>query len=428
MQKYQSSITTTTGAVVRKVPVSVLTEDGAIAEIFMDRAGTIKAANPLQTDSRGIFFFYAVNGRYSLRTSVDGVTITDDDAVLMNDPEELATAGPIAEAVAAAQLAAKQAQDAVDDSGIPDLVSQAQNAVLDASTALTEARSAAQSADSAKTQASNAQTAAEAAQSSSTAAQNAAESAANRSEAARDIAQSYAQSINPDALRDRTNHTGTQAIASINGLQGELDATRQAIAMAATFTAVPSTFQAWVIVVTQPHLRVMTWNGTRYVRAPWHQPGTLRHVYRDLRAGELEVRTDVTLQAADFPDLAEYLGVTGATFVLDEARGGFLRSLSNGRSGVDVGRVVGSEQGFGMPAVTGSVTFHGGAITGPNASVVQSASGAFSATGALSSYHRADGEAGSTSYLGLSFSTAATIPNAADLRPLNRAYRIAVTY
>ena len=91
MQKYQSIISGTNGSVIRNVPVTVLKEDGSLAEIFLDREGQVPAPNPLATDSRGVFYFYATNGRYSLRTSVDGITITDADAVLLNDPEEITT-------------------------------------------------------------------------------------------------------------------------------------------------------------------------------------------------------------------------------------------------------------------------------------------------------------------------------------------------
>ena len=151
MQKYKSNITTTSGAAVRGVPVLVIDEDGNNAALFLDRAGTVPAPNPLTTGPDGVFYFYAVNGRYSLRTTVDGVTITDDDVVLMMDPEEITVAGPIAEAVAAAQAAATAAEFAVEASGIPDLVAAAQNAVVDSNNAVTQANSAANNAAISKT-------------------------------------------------------------------------------------------------------------------------------------------------------------------------------------------------------------------------------------------------------------------------------------
>lgn len=119
----------------------------------------------------------------------------------------------------------------------------------------------------------------------------------------------------------------------------------QAIAAARQFDSVPQQFESAVILVTQPHPRSMIWSTTeqKYVRAPWHSPGGLKHFLRDVPLGHIEVRSDVVLNTADFPDLAEYLGVTGSTFVLDETRGEFLRALDSGR-GVDAGRTPGSAQ------------------------------------------------------------------------------------
>lgn len=197
MQKYQSIISGTNGSVIRNVPVTVLKEDGSLAEIFLDREGQVPAPNPLATDSRGVFYFYAVNGRYSLRTSVDGIAITDADAVLLNDPEEIATAGPIADAVLRAEAAAQRAEFAVEASGIPDLVSQAQNAVLDANTALQGAQAAAQLADDAKAQAASAKNAAELAQQASDTAKTGAE---NARDAAQASAAAWAYSM-PDLVK-----------------------------------------------------------------------------------------------------------------------------------------------------------------------------------------------------------------------------------
>lgn len=160
MQKYKSNITTTSGAAVRGVPVLVIDEDGNNAALFLDRAGTVPAQNPLTTGPDGVFYFYAANGRYSIRTTVEGVTITDDDVVLMMDPEEITVAGPIAEAVAAAQAAAIAAEFAVEASGIPDLVAAAQNSVVDSNNAVTQANSAANNAAISKTGADSARDAA----------------------------------------------------------------------------------------------------------------------------------------------------------------------------------------------------------------------------------------------------------------------------
>lgn len=195
MQKYKSNITSTTGAAIRNVPVTVLNEAGELASLFLDRAGGIAAPNPLATDSSGNFYFYAVNGRYSLRTTVDGVTITDNDVVLLQDPEEITVAGPIAEAVAAAQAAAQQAQEALDTSGISELVAAAQNAVVDAGQALQEARSASLAAGDAKLAAQQAQGAAEQAKGDALTASGTAGAAAQQADDAAQRAAQAAESI-----------------------------------------------------------------------------------------------------------------------------------------------------------------------------------------------------------------------------------------
>lgn len=384
MQKYQSSITTTTGAAIRNVPVTVLKEDGALAELFMDRAGAVPAANPLVTDSRGVFYFYAVNGRYSLRTSVDGVTITDADSVLMNDPEEIATAGPIAEAVAAAQLAAQQAQSAVEDSGIPELVSQAQNAVIDAHAALQGAQSAAQLADDAKTQSTLAKSAAENAGMGAAAAKAAAESAQASAEGARDAAKAYADSIDPVALNQAidlkvekvpgkglsdNNFTNEEHLKLANIATGATKnrpdaetataaSVAQAIAGATTYETVPTVFVAPLILVVRPHERWMQWSAAigKYVRSVFHQPCQLFFSYDNPPSipGALPVRADSTWQQSQFPDVVARLGLSGGgTFTLIDARGEYLRVLDNGR-GVDVGRQLRSAQGDAGRNLTGT--------------------------------------------------------------------------
>lgn len=111
-------------------------------------------------------------------------------------------------------------------------------------------------------------------------------------------------------------------------------------------STVPVQKVAPVIIVTQPHLRVMVWNGAQYVRAPWHQPCQLFFSYDNPASipGALPVRGDVSYQQANYPDLVARLGLSGSgTFTLAEARGEFIRVLDNGR-GVDGGRLVSSFQ------------------------------------------------------------------------------------
>lgn len=172
-------------------------------------------------------------------------------------------------------------------------------------------------------------------------------------------------------LRDRSSHTGTQEISTIAELQGALDAkasalsVSQAISMAETFTAVPTTFQSWVIFVTQPHFRTFVWNGTKYIRAPWHRPGIIFH--SDAPAANIphgiQMRSDVTYNVADYPDLAEVYGFTGSTFVLKDARARVIRGADLGK-GVDTALVNGYLQEDAIRNITGEMYLRDGAGRG----------------------------------------------------------------
>ncbi|CAN7259715.1 hypothetical protein LJR084_001214 [Variovorax sp. LjRoot84] len=115
-----------------------------------------------------------------------------------------------------------------------------------------------------------------------------------------------------------------------------------AYAFRSGFAAVPAAYVGHVITVTTPHLRQMIWNGTAYVRAPWHQPGMVLYSYDNPASipGHLPVRADVSYSQANYPDLVARLGLSGeGTFALVELRGEFIRCLDNGR-GVDAGRAL----------------------------------------------------------------------------------------
>lgn len=109
---------------------------------------------------------------------------------------------------------------------------------------------------------------------------------------------------------------------------------------------VPATFSGYEILVTEPHARKMVWNGTAYVRAPWHQPGMVQYSYDNPSSipGYLPVRADLSYNQANYPDLVARLGLSGVgTFALVELRGEFIRCLDNGR-GVNAGRVLRSAE------------------------------------------------------------------------------------
>lgn len=165
-----------------------------------------------------------------------------------------------------------------------------------------------------------------------TSASNSADSASASSQSASNSASS-ANAANQSRINAQTASDTAQAIAE--GME-------DAIAFASTFTAVPATNQGPMVVVTKPHLRFMVWNGTKYVRAPWHAPGVLffSHAPAASVTHGIQVRADVTYNTADQPDLAEMLGVVGPTFILPEGRARVLRAADNG-SGIDTALVNG---------------------------------------------------------------------------------------
>lgn len=114
MQKYKSNLTSVSGAAVRGASITVLDESGANASIFLDRAGTLPAGNPLKTAQDGTFEFYAANGRYSLRTDSSGLNVLEEDVILMFDPDDATVSGPIADAIQDAKDAADAAQESAD--------------------------------------------------------------------------------------------------------------------------------------------------------------------------------------------------------------------------------------------------------------------------------------------------------------------------
>ena len=191
----------------------------------------------------------------------------------------------------------------------------------------------------------------------------------NQAGLARDAAQQFSASAGVHAsdaassaqAADSAKEAATEAASQAAAHAADMG---QAVAMAATFASVPPTFQAWMIVVTQPHLRMMIWDGAKYVRAPWHQPCQLFFSYDNPSSipGALPVRGDVTWQQADFPDVVERLGLSGTgTFTLVEVRGEFLRVLDNGR-GIDVGRGLRSPQGDELRAHTHTVGIGGSGV------------------------------------------------------------------
>lgn len=270
-----------------------------------------------------------------------------------------------------------------------------------------------------------------------TAAANGGTSAACSGNAATATTLATARTINGTAFNGSANITtanwGTSRSINIGGVTKSVNGsanvtwTAEEIGGVRSFTSVPTTNQGPEIIVTSPHLRVMVWNGTKYVRAPWHAPGQLSYFLRNIPTGYVEVRSDVTLKKADFPDLAEYLGVTGTTFVLDEARGEFIRSLDSGR-GKDSGRVVGSQQGDAGRNLTGA-WYPSNENSGAALGSIGTYGGVIAPTGyAAVARVLQDGNLPEGSPFGFSIDASLQWPVAAEFRVSNLAYRLAVTY
>lgn len=221
----------------------------------------------------------------------------------------------------------------------------------------------------------------------------------------------------------------------LDGVEDDLQKVREdavdAIAMADTYTSVPVTYKSWMIAVTQPHLRVMFWNGTKYVRAPFHRPGDIHFALPNVTTwpGALPLRSDLVWNKADYPDLAELLGVTGATFTLAEARGRVLRALDNG-AGFDPGRAWASLQNDAMREIEGST----GTLYG-NSDARLGLSG--SSSGALKANTSVSTQITSNALVGVGFqgvtsisfkASDAGVPIASEIRMKNIAFNIFVDY
>lgn len=199
-----------------------------------------------------------------------------------------------------------------------------------------------------------------------------------------------------------------------------------AIQEANVHAAVPGSNVGPIIVVTSPHLRVMVWDGVKYVRAPWHMPGMVLYSMDNpvgIR-GYLPVRGDVQYQQSDYPDLVERLGLSGAgTFVLYEARGEFIRCLDNGR-GIDAGRVHGSAQLDAARNFTGS--FHATAFMGTTGRAAES-SGIVGASYLGNSEYSSGGGSGN-SFATYNLDLSRSVPTANENRPRSIALPTWVSY
>jgi hypothetical protein len=397
MQKYKSNITDQTGNAIRNVPVTVLKQDGTLASLFLDQAGTVVAPNPVLTGADGTFYFYAVNGRYSLRTQVNGAAITDSDVVLLFDPQETVDDGPIAEAVRMADDAAQRAVDVVENSGIETVVADAQAALSDALAAVDTANSAitianasvtaaADSASNASTAADNASASASAAASSAQSAEQSAQDAAN-TVAAVDYFLNRANHTGREVVTDGTastsTTTGALVVAGGVGIGGQLHVGGGIVGTASLATKL----------ATARKINGVDFDGTTDITVP--------------------VKFPIGKQEIQFPGMAAPSDLYGGTWTLRFSNEGvFWRSEGGNASAFGTT----AAQGDAMRNLTGSFPMLANtAFTGQDA-------GALKAVPFSTTYGVASGVGGTGVFATLDASL--QVPTAAEFRPRNRTFRV----
>lgn len=94
MQSYRDVVTDPFGNAVEGAEVAVLDATGNLATLYADNAATpTPLTNPLKTDARGTFSFYAANGRYTLQVTGTGLpTRTVPDVLIADADDQLTTA------------------------------------------------------------------------------------------------------------------------------------------------------------------------------------------------------------------------------------------------------------------------------------------------------------------------------------------------
>lgn len=92
MQRHSDVVTDPFGNAVEGAEVAVLDSTGNLATLYADNALPPTAlANPLATDARGTFWFYAANGHYTLNVTGTGLPTRTVPDVLLADPDDQLT-------------------------------------------------------------------------------------------------------------------------------------------------------------------------------------------------------------------------------------------------------------------------------------------------------------------------------------------------
>ena len=92
MQKFSEVVLDPFGNAVEGAEVAVLDSTGTLATLYADNAATpTPLGNPLATDARGTFSFYAANGRYTLNVTGTGLPTRTVPDLILQDPDDLLT-------------------------------------------------------------------------------------------------------------------------------------------------------------------------------------------------------------------------------------------------------------------------------------------------------------------------------------------------
>lgn len=93
MKKYFDTVANANGSPVNGASVSVFNfGTQTLSSIYSDASGTSSISNPITTNSRGYFEFYAADGRYSLQISGTGFTTLSISDILLDDPANASSA------------------------------------------------------------------------------------------------------------------------------------------------------------------------------------------------------------------------------------------------------------------------------------------------------------------------------------------------
>jgi hypothetical protein len=95
MQKYQNTLVDLNGNVIAGAQVEVQTSSGAAASLYSSNGSGLLPSNYVVSDSQGVFYFYAENGRYNLLLTANQFTAEAYSDILLFDPVDAGIVSPL---------------------------------------------------------------------------------------------------------------------------------------------------------------------------------------------------------------------------------------------------------------------------------------------------------------------------------------------